>query len=246
MTVHRSPVALPRGKGTLFTSGTGVANGVFERSRPAGVQPGHWFGIHQRRTTWREATFCSTGVQPCSLRLLTWIVWNLPGRHRPSSQEWRTTISAEPILTSLPRAPWCIDEVRHFPITPWRGSVIGLKYRVIAEKGPYTNPRLSRDGSVLQIAENEIWIYDLARRKMTQLTSGLDVGCCPVWTPNGEYIAFVTRRGITVADGRQRNYRDDGVAPGILRCPGPFRRTVHGSHFIAMNRTRAMTCGRLQ
>ena len=49
----------------------------------------------------------------------------------------------------------------------------GVRGRVLTGTGAYTSPRLSPDGKRLALAlENDIWIYDLAREKMTQLTFG--------------------------------------------------------------------------
>lgn len=59
--------------------------------------------------------------------------------------------------------------------------------------GAYTSPRLSPDGKRLALAlENDIWIYDLSRGKMTQLTFGSVGHSCPVWSPNGDYVAFAS------------------------------------------------------
>jgi len=56
---------------------------------------------------------------------------------------------------------------------------------------------LSPDGKRLALtSESELWIYDLRREKMTQLTFGSEVECCPVWTPDGDHVAFMSKSGI--------------------------------------------------
>ncbi len=80
----------------------------------------------------------------------------------------------------------------------------GVKRRVFAKTGAYTSPRLSRDGKRLALtSESEVWIYDISREKMTQLTFGSEVACCPLWTPDGDYVMFQSKYGIawTRSDG---------------------------------------------
>jgi serine/threonine-protein kinase len=61
----------------------------------------------------------------------------------------------------------------------------------------YIEPRLSPDGQriavVISGAEDDIWIYDIARQAMTKFTSGAR-SLNPVWTPDGKRIIFRSAR----------------------------------------------------
>ena len=62
------------------------------------------------------------------------------------------------------------------------------------EPGPFTNPRLSPDGSQLiltsQHALHQLWVYDLARNILTRFsTTGWEHNA-GIWSPDGETIIF--------------------------------------------------------
>jgi Tol biopolymer transport system component len=63
----------------------------------------------------------------------------------------------------------------------------------------YQQPRLSPDGRrvAVQILEqgNQIWLYDLARDTLTRLTFEGNENAIPLWTPDGQRIAFYSIRG---------------------------------------------------
>jgi serine/threonine-protein kinase len=62
----------------------------------------------------------------------------------------------------------------------------------------YTAARISPDGTrvALEIRdqENNIWIWDLARRTLTRLTDGHSIDTSPVWTPDSARIIFRSAR----------------------------------------------------
>ncbi len=68
-----------------------------------------------------------------------------------------------------------------------------------AARTQWANPRFSPDGQKVALdisdgKERNIWVYDLARDTLTQLTfdTGLDMN--PVWTPDGKRIVFTSDR----------------------------------------------------
>jgi len=62
---------------------------------------------------------------------------------------------------------------------------------------PFIFLQLSPDGQRVAVeisaANEDVWIYDLARNGMTRLTSGWD-NAVPIWSPDGVHVAFQTNR----------------------------------------------------
>ena len=55
----------------------------------------------------------------------------------------------------------------------------------------YIFPRLSPDGqSVAVMSEGDIWLFDIARQTLTRLTFDEGPTTQPVWTPDGQYVAY--------------------------------------------------------
>jgi Tol biopolymer transport system component len=53
----------------------------------------------------------------------------------------------------------------------------------------FVHPRVSPDGQrIVAVRENELWVYDLARGSLSQLTFG--GGSIPLWTPDGRQIIY--------------------------------------------------------
>jgi serine/threonine protein kinase len=63
---------------------------------------------------------------------------------------------------------------------------------------PYFHPRVSPDGTRVAVAiedqENDIWVWDLARRTLDRLTFGPAPDFAPVWTPDGHHLVFYSQR----------------------------------------------------
>jgi hypothetical protein len=77
----------------------------------------------------------------------------------------------------------------------------GARVSLGVKPGGYITPRLSPDGKRVALLVNsggqtDLWSYDIARRAMTRLTFGNEGQCCPVWTPDGEFLLFSANGGL--------------------------------------------------
>ena len=83
------------------------------------------------------------------------------------------------------------------------------------EERDYRNPRFSPDGRRLAVeieteGNVDIWVLDLARDVPTRLTFDEGFDGVPVWSPDGEFIAFASERG----EGTQNIYRKSADGSG--------------------------------
>lgn len=75
----------------------------------------------------------------------------------------------------------------------------GLAHPIGELRGAFENPRLSSDGTHLTYValrkHRRIATYELQNATVTLLTSGTDEGTQPVWSPDGQWIAYSASRG---------------------------------------------------
>ncbi len=97
------------------------------------------------------------------------------------------------------------------------------KESVIADKLPNLqaaaiSPRGDRVALGIDIGENDIWVLDLARGVRTRLTFGPIANAYPVWSPDGQWIAYST-----VRNGQTSIYRKraDGSGAEEVLLNGP-------------------------
>jgi serine/threonine-protein kinase len=73
---------------------------------------------------------------------------------------------------------------------------LGRTQPLLPVPGNYLSPTLSPDGSRLALTSaGDVWVYELGRGSMTQLTFGGGYGN-PLWTPDGRYIVFRGSKGM--------------------------------------------------
>jgi len=74
----------------------------------------------------------------------------------------------------------------------------GHEEPIAAPPRAYVGPRLSPDGTRIAVEirdqENDIWIWDLARRALSRLTFDPAIDRDPVWMPDGRHIIFASSR----------------------------------------------------
>jgi hypothetical protein len=75
----------------------------------------------------------------------------------------------------------------------------GKEEPIAAPPRAYQHPRLSPDGTRVALfsldQENDLWIWDLRRARLTRLTLDPSQDFFPLWTPNGKRIVFTSNRG---------------------------------------------------
>jgi serine/threonine protein kinase len=83
----------------------------------------------------------------------------------------------------------------------------GVVQQYVGEVNEHYTPSISPDGKkiVVDIFEprsrtQNLWMYDMARRQSTRFTSGNSIDLNPVWSPDGDRIAYmaITRQGYSI------------------------------------------------
>ncbi len=79
----------------------------------------------------------------------------------------------------------------------------GVEHPLIERRAGYLVPRLSPDGRRLAVTimedDRDIWVYEMARDTLTPLTFAAGDDTDPVWSPDGQRVAFYSSR--SNADG---------------------------------------------
>jgi len=79
----------------------------------------------------------------------------------------------------------------------------GKQISMVGDPGMYANPRLSPDGTNLAVviadsstsrSATDIWIYNLLNGGRTRLTFDPSLNLAPVWSPDGDKVAFSSNR----------------------------------------------------
>jgi serine/threonine-protein kinase len=192
ITDHRRPVALPGGRGILFISGSGAATGSL-RVLPKGGDRARTLveGSSTARYLASGHLLYNRGntiyAAPLDLNRLEFTSPELPLVDRVAynhflGADFDVSASGTLVYRTVPPAANLV--------AMWLGPS-GTEGLVLPKAGDYVTPRLSPDGRRLALtSEFKVWIYDLGRETMTRLTFGSEAQCCPVWSPDGEYVAF--------------------------------------------------------
>ena len=86
-------------------------------------------------------------------------------------------------------------QLRQLTVLDRQGKVVGT----IGQSGLFGQIRLSPDGKRLvavkndpQTGNNDIWVYDVATGKGTQITNDNQPDNSPIWSPDGKQVAYVS------------------------------------------------------
>jgi eukaryotic-like serine/threonine-protein kinase len=98
----------------------------------------------------------------------------------------------------------------------------GRETAIDAPARDYTYPRVSPDGSRVAVTvfdgrQEDVWIWDLAGKRFTRLTSDPADDRYSEWTPNGHDIVFASQRGEKA--GLWRQPADGGTADQLVATP---------------------------
>ena len=208
-TTHRWPHVLPGGKGVIFTATSGQQHSLWHvpsdggkprllvrNGRDAAFIDGGFLIYFSQRTLLAtpldlEDVNLSGSVRPLAV--------GVSDRARPLFAASRNgTVVYVPGPTEVNRVVSWIDSS-------------GKLEPLLREPAHYLTPRLSPDGNRLSVAIQRgnganVWIYDWTRDTLTPLPAEAEYQFNPIWSPDGEYIAFQASGKLAVAraDGSGR------------------------------------------
>jgi serine/threonine-protein kinase len=228
---HRWPQVLPGAGAVLFTSH--AYPDWFDRARieVLSVADG------RRRTLQIGATFGRFVPGPGGTGYLTFV--------RSGTM---FAVTFDPVRLEVLGSPFAV--VEHVANTPNMGSAVvdfsrtgtlvfrgnlrvglnwleqsGASQLVLPEPGKYVGPSLSPDGRRIAFSvEDDLWVYDIARRMRTQVTKGV-AAAGPQWTLDGRFIVFSTFDNIAwiPADGGSEPRPLLPAKRGVVRYPTSIR-----------------------
>ena len=120
----------------------------------------------------------------------------------------------------------------------------GRETPIPAPPRAYATPRLSPDGTRIAVSaadqERGLWLWDLARARLTRLTFEPETDANPVWTPDSRRLLFSSNRGgvtsvyVQAADGAGSATR---VTEGVQRPQNPTAITADGTRVVLTDLT---------
>ena len=121
----------------------------------------------------------------------------------------------------------------------------GKQVGTVADKVPglqmaKISPQADRIAMQIDTGENDIWVLDLARGVRTRLTFGPVANAFPVWSPDGKWIAYFSKRGEQFEIYRKRadGSGAEEVLAGFDKQPLPRTGHAMGSICSILNLAR--------
>jgi Tol biopolymer transport system component len=104
--------------------------------------------------------------------------------------------SATGALAFVPLGPFSFENVV-LSLIDRRGNVKPLLDSARAFFGGTISPDGQKIVTTIQAANDDIWIYHIARRTLTRFTFGGGNHGFPIWSPDGKYIVYIAEKGTT-------------------------------------------------
>ena len=194
---HRSPSILPDGKSVLFVANAGGTSNFSIRVLPPGAGKsktlvenavggryvaGGFLAYVQRGTLFAAPLDLSRlEITGPATRLVDGVAVD------------GTTLSASFDVSPSGTLVYSKGAAPPERVISWFGPS-GKPEPIMGKPDVYWTPRLSPDGKRLAFVVDRqgLWIYDFTRKIPTRLTFDPDRKLAPVWTPDGEYICFIS------------------------------------------------------
>jgi serine/threonine-protein kinase len=201
---QRWPQALPDGRSVLYTEHSSTSNfdtanlvvAPLSGGAPKIVLPGGYYG---RYVSSRHLIYVNQGTLfavPFDLDRLEAVGPAVPaieGITAATNGGAQLAVSAEGTMVYVPGAASSLATPIDWLTRDGKTSVLR------ADKADWWNPRFSPDGQKLAIdisdgKQRDVWVYEVARGTLTQLTFDAAQDAKPVWTPDGRRIVFASDR----------------------------------------------------
>ena len=264
-TTQRWPQALPDGKAVLYTehsalAGFDAANIVVASvsadpspDKPASGPPkivvrGAYYGRYVpsgHLIYMQQGTLFAAPFDPVRLETVGPAVPAIEGlTSSPGSGGAQVAFSSEGTLAYVPGVSASSANPIDWMTRDGKASVLR------ATKAEWVHPRFSPDGQKLALQifdakQRDIWVYDLARDTLTQLTFDPGEDGVPIWTPDGKRIVFASDRA---KPGGTRNLywvNADGTGEVTRLTDSPDDQRPTSWHpsgkFLGFHATRAAT-----
>jgi Tol biopolymer transport system component/DNA-binding winged helix-turn-helix (wHTH) protein len=232
-TSHRLPHVLPAGHGTLFMAGDGRAEGALRVQPPNGAAAktlvegaaGGRYLSSGHLVYFKHGTLFAAGMDIRRLVLTGPASPLVDGVSLQPSRSADFDVSFSGTLVYRKGGAAAKRKL------VWLNSS-GAKESVGFEPAGYLTPRLSPDGKRIALVldsdgQTDLWAYHLPQGK-TRLTFDGERKCCPVWTPNGEFLLFSSKGALAWvrADGGGKVERvsssDTNTAPWSISHDGKW------------------------
>jgi eukaryotic-like serine/threonine-protein kinase len=198
-TLHLLPQALPGGRHVLYTVVSGATRQVAALDLRSRTTTLLLPGSHGRYLPsghlvyWRDGSLWATGFDAGRLRLTGAAVPLVGGVAHSDNTVLHFDVSPSGALAYL-----VAREVEDSRQLVWIDRT-GIETPVSLEPRPYTRVALAPDGARLALAiedgsNTDIWVGDPARGTLSRLTVDPTIETMPIWSPDGQSVAFRSER----------------------------------------------------